>query len=70
MNKVDTMFREVLFRYGRVFTRWRLALDVEILKDPGNINIEKERIIVLIEGDHQLNAKRLSRMVMGRVDKV
>ena len=69
LNKVDTMFRAVVFKYGSVFTRWRRALDVEILKEPGNFNIEKQRIIVLIEGDHQLNAKRLSRMVMGSIDK-
>ena len=41
---------------------------MEILKEPGNFNIERQRIIVLIEGDHQLNGKCLSKLVMKSAD--
>ena len=34
-----------------------------------NFNIERQRIIILIEGDHQLNAKRLSKIVRTEIAK-
>ena len=43
-------------------------IDVEILKEQGNLNIERQRIIVLIEGDHQLNGKCLGKLVMKMAD--
>ena len=68
LNKVDTLFRNAAFRHGKVYTRWKKTIDVEILKEPGNFNIERQRIIVLIEGDHQLNGKQLSKLVMKTAD--
>ena len=59
LNEIDTIFRNLTYRCGKSLTRWKKALDVELLKEEGNFNIEKQRIVVLIEGYHQLNAKRL-----------
>ena len=68
LNAVDTYFRNAAFRHGKIFSRWKKAIDVEILKEQGNYNIERQRIIVLIEGDHQLNGKRLGKLVMKMAD--
>ena len=39
-----------------------------ILKEAGNYNIERMRTIVLVEGDHQLNSKRLGKLAMNHSD--
>ena len=57
INKIDTIFRDITFQNGLILSRWTQAIDVEILKEAGNYNIERQRTIVLIEGDHQLNGK-------------
>ena len=69
LNKIDTLFRDVVFRCGKVYTRWKQAIDVEILEEPGNYKIDCQQIIVLIEGDHQLNGKRLGKLAMEKADK-
>ena len=35
-----------------------------MLKEQGDFNIERQRMTVLMEGDHQLNAKRLGKIAM------
>ena len=42
---------------------------MEMLKEPGNCNVEMQRIIVLMEGGHQWNAKRLGKLVVKCVDR-
>ena len=69
INAMDATFRDVTFACGKMLSGWKKALDMEILKEQGNYNIERQRIIVLIEGDHQLNAKRLGRLVMKMTDR-
>ena len=57
LNAIDAKFRDMAFRHGLVYTRWLRCVDVELLKEPGNFNIEKLRFIVLVEGDNQMNVR-------------
>ena len=68
INAIDAKFRDIASRQGIIYTRWKKALDVEILKEAGNYNIERIRTIVLVEGDHQLNSKRLGKLAMNHSD--
>lgn len=68
LNSIDTIFRDITFRHGLTLTRWYKALDIELLKEPGNYNIERLRTIVLFEGDHQLNSKRLGKRAIHLAD--
>ena len=68
INAVDAKFRDIAQKKGIIYTRWKKAIDVEILKEPGNYNVERMRTIVLVEGDHQLNSKRLGKIAMRHSD--
>lgn len=68
LNDTDTIFRDISLRHGIVYKRWMKAIDVELLKEEGNFNIKRLRTIVLIEADHQLNAKRIGKIAMRRSD--
>ena len=70
MNRVDTHFRDMTYQHRLNLGRWRRAIDVEILKEAGNYDMERQQTIVLVEGDHQLNGKKLSKTVMRDVEKV
>ena len=61
-------FRNLTFKHGLTLARWYQALDVELLKEPGNYKIERLCTIVLLEGDHQLNSKRLGKIAMRLAD--
>ena len=50
--------------------RWKRATDIEISKEAGNYNIERQRTIALVKGNCQLNDKRLSKLVMEKAKKL
>jgi len=52
------------FTTGYSLKRWKKGLNVLLEKQPGNLNVEKLRIILLFEGDFNNNNKWLGRAVM------
>jgi len=52
------------FTTGYSLNRWKAGLNVLLEKQPGNLNVEKLRIILLFEGDFNNNNKWLGQAVM------
>jgi hypothetical protein len=69
INKIDTIFCNLTYKYWLVLERWKKVVDVEILKEPGNYNREHLRTICIIKGDHQLNTKRIGKQAMKMAEK-
>lgn len=59
MNKIDTKFRRICYQRGISLCRWFKGIDVELLKDPGNFDVNCLRTIVLVEADYNMNCKLL-----------
>ena len=62
--RVDTIFRNLTYRWGVVLKRWLKTVDIALLKEKGNYRVQRFRTICLIKGDHQFDAKRLGRTTM------
>ncbi len=60
----DASMRSVAYSTGFVYDRWKFGIDVELIKKPNDLRVEKLRTVLLLEADANMNYKNLSRDVM------
>ena len=64
LAKFEAIMRNIPFRTGYTPERWKRCVCVEILKKPGEFNVEKLRTIVLMAADFNDNNKIMGRSWM------
>jgi hypothetical protein len=64
LNEIDTLMRQLPYRFGFSPDSWQKITDVEILKKIGVYDVEKMRTIQLMNAEFNMNNKKLGRDVM------
>ena len=69
LGEFETHMRNVPFITGYSPTRWRRAVNVELLKKPGNFNVERLRTILLMEPSFNNNNKIIGRELLWHAEQ-
>lgn len=64
LARFEATMRNIPFTTGYSPQRWQHAILVELLKKPGNFNVEKPRTIMLLEAQFNDSNKIIGRDIM------
>ncbi len=64
LNDIDTLLRQLPYRFGFSPEAWQTITDVEILKKAGIYDVELMRTIQLMHSEFNMNNKKLGRDMM------
>jgi hypothetical protein len=70
INTFDSDMRDLPYRFGFSPQHWQSITDVEILKKSGVYNIDKMRMITLMDAAYNMNNKQLGRDVMKHAESL
>jgi len=64
LAQFDASQRSLSYANSYSFRRWKFGVDVQLLKRAGNHQADKLRTILCLEGDHNMNNKKIGRTAM------
>ena len=69
LGEFETFMRNIPFITGYSPQRWKRAVNVELLKKPGNFNVERLRTILLMEAQWNNNNKIIGRELLWHAER-